>query len=107
MIGGEEVGERDEGVRDQKHLRPLCKIVISALHTLKSPQCVHMCVCACMHSRLQLLVSERACAFLLPPVAPINEKGNFSVLPSHWLPSLVATVTGGNDTFGGADVYFC
>lgn len=34
----------------------------------------------------------------------INEEGTFPALPSHHFP--VATVTGGNDTFGGADVYF-
>lgn len=33
-------------------------------------------------------------------------RGNFSALLICQTPSLVATVTGGNDTFGGADVYF-
>lgn len=51
----------------------------------------HFCECVCEHVT----------------IVPDQWEGNFSALPSH-PPSLplVATVTGGNDTFGWADVLF-
>lgn len=66
---------------------------------------VRVCGCACMFNTSAAGVIP-VNALVLLPVLLINEKGNCYVRPSHRLPSLVATVTGGNDTFGWADVYF-
>lgn len=66
---------------------------------------VRVCGCACMFNTSAAGVIP-VNALVLLPVLLINEKGNCYVWPSHRLPSLVATVTGGNDTFGWADVYF-